>query len=451
VQPLLDGINSVLQDGFNHGIEHSVPYVIKRNLSENIYVFSGAKTYAELKELGGLLLDTDGNIKPFSKFWQDAQGIHPEYNQSYLEAEYIFATQSAQMASRWNEYETDGDRYNLQYRTAGDDRVRESHRLLHNTTLPPSDPFWNDYFPPNGWRCRCTAVQVRKSKYPESDGAQAVRLGVNATEGKNNIFRFNPGKQQAIFPEHHPYLKKLSDAGHKTLKKKAGNAYSIKTADDVVKTINDIAKNKDWFERGFSKLEVTQKRVNGSTDMNGCIRLSKERLDNTISGINKLSRGEQITKNEADSLATFWHEITHNRNKIGNMHMSYSQTRYMELANEFVSRNTLPDFYAAFGSKMQYPKLMTNRETTGYNKMVNNFQQIIGKTGLNKDKVVESVKRHLFDEPYNDQKSGLAKALEGAKKTDGSKLKKTEINQLLKACDEKTYDSFKSYLNQFIH
>jgi SPP1 gp7 family putative phage head morphogenesis protein len=219
VQPLLNGINSVLQDGFNHGIEHSVPYIIKRNLSENIYVFSGAKTYTELKELSGLLPDTDGNIKPFNKFWQDAQGIYPEYNRSYLEAEYIFATQSAQMASRWNEYETDGDRYNLQYRTAGDERVRKSHQLLHNTTLSPSDPFWNDYFPPNGWRCRCTAVQVRKSKYPESDGTQAVHLGVNATEGKNNIFRFNPGKQQVIFPEHHPYLKKLSKPDLKEIKK----------------------------------------------------------------------------------------------------------------------------------------------------------------------------------------------------------------------------------------
>ena len=451
VQPFLNGINTILQDGFNRGIEHSVPFVMKRNLSENIYIFSGAKTYAELKELSGLLLDTGGNIKPFSKFWQDVQNIYPEYNQSYLDAEYIFATQSAQMASKWNEYETDGDRYNLQYRTANDDRVRESHWLLHNTTLPPSDPFWNDYFPPNGWRCRCTTIQVRKSKYPESDSTQSVRLGANATEGKNNIFRFNPGKQQVIFPEHHPYLKKLSGVERKTLEKKAGEVSEIKTTDDVVNTINQLAKDKDWFERGFNKLEVTRKAgVNGSTDMNGRIWLTKERMDKTISGINKLSKGEQITFDEADSLATFWHEVTHNRSKPGNMYMSRLQTKNMELANELVSRNTLSDFYDAFGSKLQHPELVTNRVSTGYNRMVNNYQTIIEKTGLKKDDVVGKVKDHLFNEKYNDQKAGLTKALSGAKKTDGTKLTKSEINHLVSQCDEQTNLAFDSYIDKYI-
>lgn len=451
VQPLLDGINTILQDGFNRGIEHSVPFVMKRKLSENIYIFSGAKTYQELKELSGLLLDTGGNIKPFHKFWQDVQSIYPEYNQFYLDTEYIFATQSAQMASKWNEYETDGDRYNLQYRTANDDRVRESHWLLHNTTLSPSDPFWNDYFPPNGWRCRCTTIQVRKSKYPESDSTESVHLGANATEGKNNIFRFNPGKQQVIFPEHHPYLKKLSGVERKTLEKKAGDVSEIKTTDDVVSTINQLAKDKDWFERGFNKLEVTRKAgVNGSTDMNGRIWLTKERMDKTISGINKLSKGEQITFDEADSLATFWHGITHNRSKPGNMYMSRLQIKNMELANELVSRNTLSDFYAAFGSKLQHPELVTNRVSTGYNRMVNNYQAIIEKTGLKKDDVVEKVKDHLFNEKYNDQKAGLTKALSGAKKTDGTKLTKSEINHLVSQCDEQTNLAFDSYIDKYI-
>jgi SPP1 gp7 family putative phage head morphogenesis protein len=452
IQPLLDGINAVLQDGFNRGIEHSVPYMMQRNLSENVYLFSGAKTYAELKELGEMLSDENGGIKPFGRFWRDAQSIYPGYNRSYLQAEYIFATQSAQMASKWHDYEADGDRYDLQYRTAGDERVRETHRVLQDVTLPPSDPFWEKYFPPNGWRCRCTAVQVRKGKYPASDGDRAQNSGERATGGGNGIFRFNPGKQQVIFPEHHPYFRELAGAEKSALADKAKELYGIKTAGDVVRAVSDLSKDKGWFERGFKKLGITRKASeNGSTDMDGNIRLSKERLAKTISGINKLSGGEQIASDEADSLATFWHEITHNRNKKGNMYLSDLQTRYMELANEFVSRNTLPDFYGAFGSEVQYPGLMTNRKSTGYNGMVNNFQQIIDKTGLDKDKVVESVKKHLFDEPYDDQKAGLTKALEGARKADGSELKKTEINQLLKACDKKTYDSFESYLDQFIH
>jgi SPP1 gp7 family putative phage head morphogenesis protein len=261
VQPLLNGINTLLQDGFNRGIEHSVPYVMKRNLSENIYVFSGAKTYAELKKLSGLLLDTDGNIKPFSKFWQDAQSIYPGYNQAYLQAEYIFATQSAQMASKWNDFESGGDRYNLQYRTASDDRVRESHQLLHDTTLPLSDPFWNDYFPPNGWRCRCTAVQVRKSKYPESESTQAQNLGTQATEGRNSIFRFNPGKQQVIFPEHHPYFKHLTPEEKKTL----DGIVVQKEESDVMKIFKDTYEEKEDYNYEYSRV-IDFQNENGLSD-----------------------------------------------------------------------------------------------------------------------------------------------------------------------------------------
>ena len=451
VQPLLNSINSILQDGFNKGIEHRVPYIMKRDLRENIYVFSGAKTYAELKELSGMLLDGDGKIKPFYKFWQEVQSINTDYNKSYLEAEYIFATQSAQMASKWNEFEADGDRYNLQYRTANDDRVRDSHRLLHDITLPPSDPFWEKYFPPNGWRCRCTAVQVRKTKYTESDSGQSVQLGSEATNGKNNIFRFNPGKQHVIFPEHHPYLKNLNKPEKEIIKKKAQDANQVLTKDDVVSVISEIDKEKNWFARGFSKLEVTKKAgVNGSTDLDGRIWLKPDRMEKTISAINKLQKGEEITFDEADAVSTFWHEITHNRNKPGNMYRTKLQTRNMELANEFVSRNTLSEFYGAFGSKLQHVELVTNRVSTGYNTMVNNYQSIIAKTGLKKDDVVEKVKDHLFNGKYNDQKTGLMNALEGATKADGTKLKKAEINSLVSRCDTYSEKYFAEYLDKII-
>ena len=129
-----------------------------------------------------------------------------------MEPEYIFATSSAQMAAKWADMENDGDRYNIQYRTANDDRVRDEHEALANTTLPDTDLFWESYFPPNGWRCRCTAVQVRKGKYPEDNSAKSIAKGETATtridkKGNNadEIFRFNPGKQKVIFPPKHPY------------------------------------------------------------------------------------------------------------------------------------------------------------------------------------------------------------------------------------------------------
>ena len=177
-----------------------------RRLKESNYVFSGYKTFHELNEAFPSLLDSDGNRKPFERFLNDVQKVNQSYNRWYLQAEYNFAMASAGMAARWKDFERDGDDYLLQYRTVGDKRVREAHRLMHGITLPINSKFWDWYFPPNGWNCRCSVVQVRKGKYPESDEREAMNLGSQATAGKHQeMMRFNPGKQMACFPAYNPY------------------------------------------------------------------------------------------------------------------------------------------------------------------------------------------------------------------------------------------------------
>jgi len=268
-----------------------------------------------------------------------------------------------------------------------------------------------------------------------------VQLGSEATNGKNNIFRFNPGKQHVIFPEHHPYLKNLNKPEKEVIKKKAQEAIKVKTKEDVVLVINEIDKDKNWFERGFHKLEITKKAgANGSTDMDGKIWLKPDRIKKTVSAIDKLQNGKEITFDEADAVSTLWHEITHNRNKPGWVKMTSKQVRYMELANEFVSRNTLSEFYGAFGSKLQHAELVTNRISTGYNRMVKNYQTVIEKVGLKKDDVIDKVKDHLFNGKYDNQRSGLIEALDGAKKSNGTLLGKSEISELVDACDSWNWD-----------
>lgn len=177
-----------------------------QRLKESNYVFSGIKTFHELKETFPSLLDEDGNRKPFERFLNDVQKVHKTYNVQYLRTEYNFAHASALMAARWKKFEQDGDRYLLQYRTMYDKRVRRTHRMMHNITLPITSPFWDKYFPPNGWNCRCTVVQVRKGKYPVSDETEAMNLGSQATAGKyQEMFMFNPGKRMTCFPAYNGY------------------------------------------------------------------------------------------------------------------------------------------------------------------------------------------------------------------------------------------------------
>lgn len=204
IEQTFNAINTAIDEG----IGYDVPAVLRYALENNAFIFSGFKTYHSMRELGLSLLTDKGDIKPFNKFLDDALAINAVYNKNYLFAEYKHAVAASQMALRWHEFQKDGDRYNLQYRTAADSRVREEHALLHNTTLPVDDPFWDSFFPPNGWGCRCTAVQVRKSKYPLSDRDLAMKRGNNCTDSaKKKIFRYNPGKSLQLFPPKHPYYK----------------------------------------------------------------------------------------------------------------------------------------------------------------------------------------------------------------------------------------------------
>lgn len=211
--------------GFNAAVDKSIRQVpiddiSRRRLHESNYIFSGIKTFHELNEAFPSMFDSEGNIKPFENFLKDVQSINNTYNGSYLRTEYNFARNSSLMAAKWKEFEADGDRYNLQYRTAGDERVRASHAKLQGITLPISSRFWDSYMPPNGYGCRCDVVQVRKGKYPLSDEQEALNLASQATAGKHQeMMRFNPGKEMTTFPAYNAYTRTKC----KTCKNRPGN------------------------------------------------------------------------------------------------------------------------------------------------------------------------------------------------------------------------------------
>lgn len=224
----------------------------------------------------------------------------------------------------------------------------------------------------------------------------------------------------------------------------------VKTPEDVVKETNKIGSH--WFYRGFKVLGVDRSsHNNGSTDRTGNIWLSRQRLENVVKAIDKIRMDEDITYAEADSMATFWHEITHNRNTAPRGYLTMTQRIYMELANEFVARNTLPEFYAAYGAKKTpFPEFMKNRDSTGYNDMVCNFDKLIDKLGIDKQMVVNNVKEHLFNQPYDKQDDGLVNALyiNKPRNSDGKLLNKTEIKSLIKRCSTTSKGYFEEIIER---
>lgn len=251
IADLISATADALTEPLNQlSVKQEIPNDLKQALRNNCFVFSGFKTAAEIEEASQLLKDSDGGFKPFQRYLNDVRQIDETYNRNYLRAEYNYATSSTQMAVNWKQWEADGDRYWLQYRTANDGRVREEHAALNGTTLPPSDPFWEKYLPPNGWNCRCTTVQVLKDKYPQSDPERAMQLGDDCTaQPKQRMFRFNPGKQMKVFPPKHPYLPKGCGNCGRTLLAYNANSEQCRAC-KAIKVV--IKKNNKQFQKNYA-------------------------------------------------------------------------------------------------------------------------------------------------------------------------------------------------------
>lgn len=54
------------------------------------------------------------------------------------------------------------------YITAGDGEVRETHARMDGRIYAADDPIWKIWYPPNGFRCRCTVVSMTKKQVERS-------------------------------------------------------------------------------------------------------------------------------------------------------------------------------------------------------------------------------------------------------------------------------------------
>ena len=144
--------------------DYKEPGSLIQKFKKNLWQFSCAKTLTQLEYVNSLLLDKNGRVKPEHAFKADLKKANILFNHNYLNAEYQTAKRGAQMAHLWSTFVEQADIYpNLVYRTVGDHRVRPEHEMLNGIVKPINDPFWRTYYPPNGWRCRCTVMNTSET------------------------------------------------------------------------------------------------------------------------------------------------------------------------------------------------------------------------------------------------------------------------------------------------
>lgn len=180
-------------------------------MENNVFQFSGAKNYQMLEAMRNEMFNPDGTIRPYNDFKNRALGVVGPYNGNWLHTEYNTAVASAQMAAKWVEFEKN-KKYvpYLQYTTAHDNRVRPSHEAIDGVIRHIDDAFWDLYYPPNGWNCRCDVIAA-------PGGRETPLDKIIYPDDVPPMFQTNFAKYGYVFPKGHPYYIGLPE----TVKQKA--------------------------------------------------------------------------------------------------------------------------------------------------------------------------------------------------------------------------------------
>lgn len=188
--------------GLNSTAYSDPAYELQTQFRHNIQAFAAFKNHEEISQLVKLLKDDKGAVRSFSDFKKVAEPVIGQYNDNYLDAERNHALASAQMSDKWLEFEENKKRFPyLQYKTQKDERVRDAHKELDGVTLPVDHEFWNNFLPPNGWKCRCFLKQTDKMEQKIKDG------DLPSFEQVPSVFRNNAARSGELFTEEHPYFK----------------------------------------------------------------------------------------------------------------------------------------------------------------------------------------------------------------------------------------------------
>lgn len=145
-----------------------------------VFSVAGATSADLAAELQGSLVQALSEGKTIAAFRKDFDRTVQEHGWTYngkrgWRTQLIFNAnmRSAHMAGRWAQIQANKDRRPwLEYRTAGDSRVRPAHRVWNGLIYAVDDPFWTTHYPPNGWNCRCT-VRARTQAELDAKGLRA--------------------------------------------------------------------------------------------------------------------------------------------------------------------------------------------------------------------------------------------------------------------------------------
>ena len=201
VKPYIDGITKGYGKSLADVDWNTPDAKTLQKLTENVFQFSASKDFHILSDMTAALKGSDGKMRSFDEFQSEVDKMNVKYNQNWLRTEYNQAVASSQCAARWTDFEKHSKSMPfLQYQAVMDGNTRAEHAALNGVIKRVDSDFWDKYYPPNGWGCRCEVIQLPGKNHKETP-AEAIKFCK-----VDDMWKVNVGKKGVVFPKGHPYF-----------------------------------------------------------------------------------------------------------------------------------------------------------------------------------------------------------------------------------------------------
>lgn len=255
--------------GLRDNFETFSPYVgqdqlMLQMMEYNLFEFSASKTEARFASAMDLLVDESGTLRGFSAFENAVLEKQQDFNKNWLETEYNLSVATGQNSAAYSRFMAEKDTVTnfVQYSTAGDDQVRDTHRILDGKIFSLDDKEAMKLWPPNGFGCRCEFLQyVGNTKGKLTTGSDAIGMMYSKDpKFEKSQFEINRGDLKEVFTKKQFYSdnKDLPEQ----LNKMTFDKYGLKKWDDFKDTLKPIKLDSSITSDNKSELFKKQKNTN---------------------------------------------------------------------------------------------------------------------------------------------------------------------------------------------
>lgn len=240
---ICDWINEAARKGFDESGAVDPDDDFRTAILRNNEVFAAFKVHRMQNDMARLLLDSNGNLKPFEQWRKEVMPIASHQVGQWLRTEYNTAVLRAHQAADWQQFEREKDVLpNLRWMPSTSVNPGKDHMIFWGTVRPIDDPFWNEHRPGDRWNCKC---DLSSTDDPVTEIPDFTRKD-NPHPGLDN----NPGKDGKLFSDTHPYMANAYPGAKKAVERLMGKLDAVREAEESIRGI--IEQIETGYTQGIS-------------------------------------------------------------------------------------------------------------------------------------------------------------------------------------------------------